>query len=166
MPVGVLPISVPHVYCAWRDQEREDSLRAGCTDSREPPCEGWTLNLGPLEEQPVVLTPSALVHQFPKLISESLSFKHTSMHSVKIYLSPLCMWECFVCTYVAVSTHTAGACGARRYQRTRNWSCLWLCVCGVGGGDQTLISQEQPALLTAELPLQPFQSIFGSQIQL
>jgi hypothetical protein len=45
-----------HEYC-WRMPEEDTRfLGTGITDGSEPPCRCWELNLGPLEEQPLLLT--------------------------------------------------------------------------------------------------------------
>ena len=60
MSMGVLPgcTSVPgvHVWCPQRPDNELRSPRAGVTDSCEPLCGCWELNLGPLVKQPVLLT--------------------------------------------------------------------------------------------------------------
>ena len=47
-----------HAWYPQRSQRSEESVRSsgtGATDSCEPPYGCWELNLGPLEEQPVLL---------------------------------------------------------------------------------------------------------------
>ena len=62
MRVCVLPAckSAQHMthnhLCPQRPEEGAGSPGARVTDSCEPPCGGWELNPGPLEEQPVFLT--------------------------------------------------------------------------------------------------------------
>ena len=51
-------MSVHHTnaWCLWRSEDGIRSPGSGVADSCEPPCGGWDLNPGPLEEQPVILT--------------------------------------------------------------------------------------------------------------
>jgi hypothetical protein len=45
-----------YARCLWRPEEGIRSLGTGVTDGCELSCEFWESNLGPLEEQPVLLT--------------------------------------------------------------------------------------------------------------
>jgi hypothetical protein len=57
--MDVLPAFVfvchPHAV-STEDGEAVDSPGTGVTHGLEPPCGCWELNLGPLQEQPVLLT--------------------------------------------------------------------------------------------------------------
>ena len=59
MHMGVMPVlclDTMCAWCAWRPEEGAGSFGTGVTDDGEPPCGCWMPNLGPLEEQPVLLT--------------------------------------------------------------------------------------------------------------
>lgn len=47
-------------------------LDLGITDSCELPCEGWRLNLGPLEKQPLLLTSEHLSSPSINILEKSL----------------------------------------------------------------------------------------------
>jgi hypothetical protein len=44
------------VWCPWRPEDGAGVLVTGIIELVESPCRSWELNLGPLEEQPVLLT--------------------------------------------------------------------------------------------------------------
>lgn len=50
-------MSVYHVYTwyPWRPEENDTTLGTGVTVDFEPPLGCWELNLGPLQEQPMLL---------------------------------------------------------------------------------------------------------------
>jgi hypothetical protein len=57
--MGVLTMSMHHLHgVPKRIREGNKSFGTGVTDSCEPPCVCWELNLGPLKEQSVLLTTS------------------------------------------------------------------------------------------------------------
>ena len=45
-----------HLWGLWRPEESTESLRTGVTEGCEPSCGSWELNLGPLQDQQVILT--------------------------------------------------------------------------------------------------------------
>ena len=56
---SVLPacmyVCLMHAWCLRKPEKGIGFPGTGVTDGREPPCGCWGLNLGPLEEQPVLL---------------------------------------------------------------------------------------------------------------
>lgn len=55
-----MPVCHVYVWCSQRPGKGLVSSSARATDAREPPCRCWGSNLGPVEEQPVLLTVSHL----------------------------------------------------------------------------------------------------------
>jgi hypothetical protein len=79
MSILLLCMCVHHIH-VWNLQKQEEDIgwpETGVTDSCEPPCEFWELNLSPLEGQSVLLTATKTSLQSPSsrvLYSNSFQF--------------------------------------------------------------------------------------------
>jgi hypothetical protein len=69
------------VQWPWRPEAPVRSPGTGVTNGCKPPCGGWELNPGPVEEQPVLLT------------NEELSSATLILFKLK-HFSILCVWAC------------------------------------------------------------------------
>ena len=74
------------MWCLWRPEEGVEPSGTGFTDGCEPPYESWELNLGPLQEQQVLLEAEPSLPPNIYLLKEFTNYYYHCNYYVKLYV--------------------------------------------------------------------------------